>query len=169
MKPKRFYPIENKEILMAAIKYVHLECFKLCHVALGKYLPVAGNLGIFCHDEKEYEFLTELGEDLTDFRDSLYGKYFRLYKPIVIPANDDIPETKYEYLYIRKPDELRPEVGDVDFIISENEFEKIRNSEAVNDISIFNRPDLGMCGLSSSDFDVLSFLTTKTITEVLGK
>lgn len=169
MKLYKFSPIENDKQLLEAIKHVHFECFKLCRIALGKYLPVAGNLGIFCHDDNEYKFLTELREKLTDSSDSFNGKYFRLYKPIIIPAKDDIPEIIYEYLYIRKPDELRPEVGDADFVIGENEFEKIKNLKVINNVEIFNRPDLGMCRLSNPNFDVLSFLTTKTVAEALAK
>jgi hypothetical protein len=169
MKLYRFSPIENEKQLMEAIRYVHFECFKLCHIALGKYLPVAGNLGIFCHDENEYKILTKLREELTDSSDCFNGKYFHLHKPIIIPAKNDISETAYEYLYIRKPDELRPEVGDADFVINKNEFEKIRSLKEINNVKVFDRPDLGMCGLSSPDFDVLPFLTTKTVMEALAK
>ena len=169
MKTHRFSPIESEEQLLEAIKHVHFECFKLCKITLGRYLSVAGNLGIFCHDENEFGFLTELREKLTDSKDSFNGKYFRLHKPIIIPAKDDIPETIYEYLYIRKPDELRYEVGDADFVINENEFEKIRKLKEINGVRIFDRPDLGMCGLSNADFDVLPFLTKKTVKEALAK
>ena len=169
MKPYRFSPIENEEQLLEAIKYTHFTCFELCKKVLGRYLPVAGNIGIFCHDENEYKFLTGLREKLTDESDNWNKKYFRLLKPIVIPSKDNIPETTYEYLYIRKPDELRSEVGDIDFVINENEFKEISNLKVINDVTIFNRPDLGMCGFSNFDFDVLSFLTTKTVTEAITK
>ena len=132
-------------------------------------MSVAGNIGIFCHSKEEFEFLTKLGEELTDHNaPNFNGKYFLLHEPIVIKAKDDIPKTTYEYLYIRKPDEIRTEVGDIDFVIDKKEFEKVRKLGSINDVKIFDRPDLGMCGFSSSDFDVLSFLTTKTVAEVIN-
>ena len=56
----RFSPINSKEELLEAIRHTHLECHKLCKQSLGKYLPAAGNVGIFCHYDKEYEYLTDL-------------------------------------------------------------------------------------------------------------
>ena len=169
MKLYRFSPIKNKEELFEAIKYTHFTCFLLCKKALGKYLPVAGNIGIFCHSKEEFEFLTKLGEELTDHNaPNFNGKYFRLYEPIIIEEKDDVPETTYEYLYIRQPDEIRFEVGDVDFVIDKNEFGKIRKLDSINEVRIFDRPDLGMCMLSNLDFDILSFLTTKTVAEAIA-
>ena len=89
---------------MKAIQHIHFACHALCKHSIGRYLPVAGNVGVFCHYDDEYTFLKELQAELTDLSKSVYGKYFLLHEPIVIPAKDGIPETIYNYLYIRKPD-----------------------------------------------------------------
>jgi len=82
MKLYRFSPIENKAQLLEAIKYTHLKCFELCKKIFGEYLPAAGNIGIFCHYDNEYQFLTKLREELTEESDNWNQKYYRLHKPI---------------------------------------------------------------------------------------
>lgn len=168
MKLYRFSPIKNKEELVDAIRYTHFASFELCKRAFGKYLPVAGNIGIFCHYKEEFEFLAKLRKELTDSNISFNGKYFLLHEPIIIEAENGIPKTTYEYLYIRQPDRFRPQVGDVDFVIEKSEYGKIQDLKEVNKVEIFNRPDLGMCELFHSDSDVLVYLTTKTVAEVIA-
>ena len=60
MKLYRFSPIKTKEDLFEAIKHVHFECYKLCKQSFGYYLPNAGNMGIFCHYEDEYDNLIKI-------------------------------------------------------------------------------------------------------------
>ena len=169
MKLYRFSPIENKEQLIKAIKHTHFECFKLCKKAFGKYLPVAGNIGIFCHYDNEYKFLTKLREELTDKNDNWNQKYFRLHKPIIISAKDDIPETIYTYLYIRHSDKDKPQVGDIDFVLEKDKFNELKNLSLnggnINDVEIFYRPDLNMVRLSKIDVDILPYITTKYMSE----
>jgi len=126
MKLYRFSPIKSQEELFETIKHIHLECYKLCKQSFDKYLPNAGNIGVFCHYEDEYEYLTDLRKKLTESSDNINQKYFRLHRPIVIPAKDDVPETTYTYLYIRRPDPYRSQVGDVVFTYS------LKNTEGSN-------------------------------------
>ena len=169
MKLYRFSPIQNKNELLKASKHIHFYCSKLCYKDFNKYLPVAGNIGVFSHYKNEFEFLTKLGEELTDHSAvSFNGKYFRLYEPIIIEAKNDIPGAIYEYLYIRQPDRFRPQVGDADFVIDEHEYKKIEKLTIVNDVEIFNRPTLNACELFNPDFDILAYLTTKTVAETIG-
>jgi hypothetical protein len=169
MKLYRFSPIENKDQLTEAIKHTHFECFKLCKEAFGKYLPIAGNMGVFCHYDKEYQFLTKLREEMTESSDNLNQKYFRLHDPIVIPAKDDVPETTYTYLYIRRPDQYRAQVGDVDFVISDDEYKLLKKAlqdgSSINGARVFDRPDLDMIELSDPDIDALAYVSTKAMTE----
>lgn len=111
MKLYRFSPIENKDQLLEAIKYIHLACHQLCKQSFGNYLPNAGNMGVFTHYNDEYDRLTKLREELTLPSDNPNQKYYQLHNPIVISAEGDIPETTYTYLYIRKPDPYRYQVG----------------------------------------------------------
>src|SRR3989344_5531803 len=97
----RFSPIGNKDQLKQAIEYTHLACFKLSKLVFGKYLPVAGNIGVFCHYDHEYKFLTDIRKELTYESDTMFTKYYHLEEPIVIPPKEDISETTYTLLYIR--------------------------------------------------------------------
>src|SRR3989338_11482290 len=146
MKLYRFSPIENKEQLIEAIKHTHFACFELCKQAFEKYLPVAGNMGIFCHYGDEYKFLTKLLEELTEQSDNFNQKYFRLHEPIIIPAKDGVPETAYTYLYIRRPDQYRAQSGDVDFVLEDEKYIELKKSlqsgSQINGAKIFDRPDL---------------------------
>ena len=64
---------------------------------------------------------------MTDISDNWNQKYYRLHAPITIPAQGDIPETEYTYLYIRKPDQHK-EVGDVDFVLDKKEYTELKNA-----------------------------------------
>jgi hypothetical protein len=169
MKLYRFSPIEKKEQLIEAITHTHFMCFELCKKAFGKYLPVAGNMGVFCHYDNEYKFLTKLREEMTEMSDNLNQKYFRLHEPIVIPAKDDFPETTYTYLYIRKPDQYRAQVGDVDFVIDDEKYSELKkslqNGSQINGGKIFDRSDLDMIELSDPDIDALAYISTRSMTE----
>lgn len=168
MQLYRFSPIENKDKLSEAIKYTHLQCFELCKKIYGQYLPVAGNIGIFCHYEDEYRSLTKLREELTEESDNWNKKYYRLHEPIAIPDQGDVPGAVYTYLYIRKPDQ-HEEVGDVDFVLDLTEFNKLKISllagKKIKGMKIFDRPDLDLVGLSDPDIDVLSFIGAKSMVE----
>lgn len=169
MKLYRFSPIETKEKLVEAIGHTHFACFKLYKLALGKYLPVAGNMGIFTHYEEEFKLLTRFREELTETSDNLNQKYFRFHTPLVIPAKGDVPETIYHYLYIRRPDQYRAQVGDIDFVVSNGEYKQLKDSllggANINGARIFDRPDLDMIELSNPDIDALAYLSTQAMVE----
>lgn len=169
MKLYRFSPIENKEQLLEAIKYTHFKCFELCKKIFGRYLPVAGNIEIFCHYEDEYKSLTELRKQLTIESDNWNQKYYRLHEPITIPAQGDVPETVYTYLYIRKPDDQHKEVGDVDFVLDDEEYDELKKSlqegRKIEGMEIFDRPGLDLISLYDSDIDALSFIGTRNMAE----
>lgn len=169
MQLYRFSPIKNKDRLLEAIKYTHLACFELCKQSFEKYLPVAGNMGIFCHYEDEYKFLTELRKEMTEESDNVNQKYFRLHNPIIIPVHEDIPETIYRFLYIRKPDPYRFHVGDVDFVLEEDKYQELKKSllagTVVKSARMFERSDLDMVELYDSDIDALAYVSPLEMTE----
>lgn len=154
---------------MEAIEYVHFACFELSKRVFGRYLPVSGNLGIFCHFDDEFAFLTKIREELTEKDVNWNQKYYFLHQPIVIPAKADIPKTKYTFLYIRRPDENKPQVGDIDLVLDNNQFEILKtqslNGKEINKVELFYRPDLNMIRLSAFDVDALPYITTKYMTE----
>ncbi len=171
MKLYRFSPIRSKEELMQAISHVHFECYKLCKQSFRYYLPNAGNIGIFCHYEDEYEQLIKIREEMTEASENLNQKYFRLHNPIIIPAADDVPEITYTYLYIRKPDPYRSHVGDVDFYLEPERYQELKDSlltgRKIKGARIFERPDLDMIELYDPDVDALSYVSTHTMTEMV--
>lgn len=168
MKPYTFSPIENKEELFEAIHYTHLKCFELCKKNFGRYLPAAGNIGIFCHYDDEYAFLTKLREELTDKSDNWNQKYYRLHAPIEISAQGEVPGAVYTYLYIRKPDQ-HSEVGDADFVLNDKEYYELKNAlqqgAKMQGVKILDRPDLDLIQLFDPQSDVLAFIGTKNIDE----
>lgn len=167
----RFSPIKNKEELLEAIKHVHFECYRLCKQSFGYYLPNAGNMGIFCHYDNEYETLINIRKELTESSDNLNQKYFRLHDPIVIPAMDDVPETTYTYLYIRKPDPYRHHVGDVDFYLEPEKYKELKASilsgKTIRGARVFDRADLDMIELYDPDIDALAYVSTNKMTETV--
>ena len=171
MKLYRFSPIKSKEELYEAIKHVHFECYKLCKQSFGYYLPNAGNMGVFCHYDEEYEYLTKVRKELTESSDNVNQKYFRLHEPIVIPAKDDVPETTYTYLYIRKPDPYRHHVGDVDFYLEPEKYKELKESllagKKLKGARVFDRQDLDMIELYDPDVDALAYVSTNRMTQTV--
>jgi hypothetical protein len=169
MKLYRFSPIQNKEELFGAMKGIHLACFYLCKQTFGEYLPVAGNIGVFCHYQEEYERLIKIREEMTEESDNVNQKYFRLHEPITIPAQDDVPETTYTYLYIRKPDPYRAQAGDVDFVLAEDKYLELKQAlqagASVKGARVFERSDLDMVELYDPDVDALGYVSPRAMTE----
>jgi len=165
----RFSPIKNKIGLFKAIEYIHFETHKLCKKRLGYYLPVAGNIGVFCHFEDEFESLIQIRKELTDLSDHWNQKYYRLTKPIVIPNKKNISKTIYTYLYIRKPDPHNHHVGDIDFYMEPSKYKELKHSllsgKVIEGVKIFERSDLDLIRLSDPKSDVSAFIGKKTMTE----
>lgn len=169
MKLYRFSPICDKEQLLEAIKYTHFACNRLCKQSFYKYLPNAGNIGIFCHYDMEYQKLIEIRNRIVKPSDDPGQKYFELIEPIVISAQDDVPETTYTHLYIRKPDIYRAQVGDVDFYLEQSEYNELKqsliDSKHVVGARVFPRNDLDMIELYDPDVDTLGYVSTNVMSE----
>jgi hypothetical protein len=169
MQLYRFSPIETKDQLLEAIEYIHFACHELCNQSFGKILPNAGNMGVFCHYDDEYDKLVEIRKQLTEPSDDPNQKYFKLLEPITIPARDNLPETTYTFLYIRKPDVYRAQVGDIDFYLEQSDYDELKQSlvagKQVRGARVFPRNDLDMIELYNSDIDALGYVSTHTMTE----
>ena len=169
MKLYRFSPVTTRADLLEAIRHIHIECFKLCKASLGEYLPIAGNVGFFCHYDEEYNALIELRKQLTQVSENPNQKYFELHEPIVIPAEGDMPETIYTHLYIRQPDIYRAQVGDVDFVMNAERYQKMKGEleagKIITGARIFPRADLDMIELYSPDVDALGYISVSEETE----
>ena len=164
MKLYRFSPIKDQEQLLKAIEYTHFACHKLCKQSLNEYLPNAGNIGIFCHYQDEYDRLIVIQKELCDMSESIHQKYFKLYKPFVIRAKDGVSKTAYNYLYIRKPDPYRHQVGDIDFVVEADIYIKLKqslaNGKQIKGARIFPRGVPDMIELYDSDIDALGYVCT---------
>lgn len=170
MKSFRFSPIKDKTELLKALEYIHFESFRLCKQTLGYILPVAGNIGVFCHYEGEFEKLTEIRKELTDASINWNQKYFRLHTPIVIPATNGVPETMYTYLYIRRPDITHAQIGDLDFYMEPNKYKELKLSllsgKIMKGVKILDRADLDLVELSDSESDVVTFVGSYNLDEI---
>ena len=173
MKLYRFSPIKNEKEFNEAIEHVHFESHKLCKDVFGKYLPNAGNIGIFCHYDDEYEYLTRLRKDITKESENWNQKYFRLNKPIVVPIKNDLPETTYEFLYIRHPDPYRHHVGDVDFYLEKEKYnqfkERLKKDEKISGCRIYPNSQMDMIELYNPDSDVCAYVHTIKVANVVDK
>ncbi|MEI7604538.1 MAG: hypothetical protein WCJ19_05985 [bacterium] len=163
--------LESK--LVDTIKHIHFECYKLCKRSFNKYFANAGNIGIFCHSDTEYQILTNIRKNITEPTDNADQKYFRLYNPIIIPADNDVPETIYSFLYIRKPDPTPygEYLGDIDFYAEDAEFYNIKNylleGNYIDGAKIYDRPDLDMIQLYDEKCDSVAYLSKKSMTETV--
>ena len=171
MKLYRFSPIKNETQLFKCIEYLHKANYELCKKTMQSYLPVRGNIGVFAHYDEEYNYLLSLSQKLTDHSVSFNNKYFKLIKPIVIPAEDNIPSATYEFLYIRKPDPYRSQVGDIDYVLNPELYNQLKNSlikgESRLGIRLFERPKDDIIELFDPDLDVLSYLAKKSMNEII--
>ncbi len=153
--------------LIKRIHHIHAGCFNLVRESIGTYLPVAGNIGIFCQSEAEYEAFGQLAKALTEPSNNPKQKYFRLKEGIVINAEGG-QEYRYTYLYVRQPDKDSPQAGDIDFVLDDSEFqllkERVSNGE-VSNATVYERPGWDMVELSRNDIDALAYICTSEMAQ----
>jgi hypothetical protein len=159
----------KEQPLLELINRIHFGCFELCGDAFGKYLPVAGNVGVFCQSDNDFDRYAAIRKQLTEPDDNPDRKYFRLLQPIVIPAKGDVPETTYDYLYVRKPATNTPEAGDVDFVLSAIDYQQLKSrllaGEIINGASVYDQPGLDMVELRDAKIDALAYISTPETAE----
>jgi hypothetical protein len=167
MQLYRFSPIHNQVELLEAVRYIHEACHELVMESFGLYLPIVGNIGVFCHYENEYEQLLVVQKDMVDLSDEYNGKYFRLKEPIIIPKSEKAPTAVYTHLYIRQPDPYRPQVGDLDFYMPPTEYQKLKQSLAagtsITGLRTFERSETDILELHNPDNDTLAYINPTTL------
>lgn len=172
MSSYRFSPITSKTALYEALRYVHIQGHLLAKKTLHRYLPVAGNIGIFCHSDAEFEQLILIRDELIDQSTHWNHKYFKLISPIVFSSELDIPETTYRYLYIRPPEATQTNVGDVDFYLPKEAYEEMKQNVAdgtYTGVSLLVRPDLELIRLEDPSIDVLSFVGSYDLDTIVSR
>jgi len=161
MRLYRFSPIKSEDELIEVIKYLHISCNKLCFKILGKYLAVAGNIGIFSHYDEEFNKLKRIQKKITLKPDEYNNKYLNLKNAIKIDAEFGVSEGIYEYLYVRGVDPYRSHVGDIDFYLDEKEYFKLKKLVELNKVKGARYLDrLDMIELFDPDFDVLVYISS---------
>lgn len=144
---------------------MHFATHELCVKSYGEYLPVRATMVIFCHYDSEYKYLCKLADSMTNQADSFNAKYYRLKEPITIDSEGDTPAATYNYLYIRKPDPWRAQVGDIDFVLRpENRYAQLKKTlvkKETQNMRIFPRDDLDLIELHDPDIDVLAYIASK--------
>jgi hypothetical protein len=167
MKLYRFSPILTYKDLIEVITYLDSAARELSKKVYNEQLPIAGNIGIFTHYQEEYDYLINLSEGLTYKDIHFNNKYFKLREPICIEGR------MYEFLYIRKHDPYRAQVGDIDFVLYEPEFsklkQKLKNSNNFQYIRSLGRSDVDMLEMHHPDSDVLAYIVPNTMSEELAK
>jgi len=172
MKLYRFSPIKTQEELFQAIEYIHVQTHKLCKKNIGKYLTPTGSLAIFTHYPEEFEMLTTIRDSLTG-EENYNKKYYKFLESVHFEATSEAPEATYRYLYIRHPDPYRSQVGDIDFVLPPEEHKKLQtrleSGESISGIRPSPEDHLELIELYDPDVDVLSYLDTMTMEELIKK
>jgi hypothetical protein len=160
---------KTKKQMFELVNKIHFGCFNLCKDAIGVYLPVAGNVGIFCQSEEEFKAFTKIRKEITEPSNNPDQKYYRLVQPIIISAVNDIPQTIYTHLYIRKPSADSPEAGDIDFVLSDGEYfslkQKITEGIKIKGASIYDRPGWDNIEIRNSNINALAYISTQKMAE----
>jgi len=153
----RFSPIRQESELVEALQYIHKTCAQLCADAVGQTLPTSGNLCFFCHYPAEYEGLQKVQQGLTLGG----GKYQILKKPLVFDGMN------YTHLCIRQPDPYRSQVGCVDYLMPQPDYDALKaellGGKEIVGVRVFPRDDLDMLELYHPDVDVLGYITTSRL------
>jgi len=157
--------ITTEKQLMEIITQIHSGCHKLCKQAFDQYYEVSGNMGVFCHDDDEYELLTQLRKDLTEPSDNPNQKYFKLIEPIVVNATNGFPKATYTHLYIRQPDPTPygEHSGDVDFVLEPGEYDQLKASITENSkdgIQMYDRPGWDTIQITDPNIDAIAYVST---------
>ncbi len=158
------------ERLTQRIERTHKDCHKLLKQALGYYLPVAGNIGIFCQSEEEYNNFIVFKDQNTYPSDNPNQKYFQLLEPVTISISDQLPKATYTYLYIRKPDPspYGKYLGDVDFVMESSDYEslveRVENGE-VEYASLYDRPGWDTIQIIDPNVRSVAYISTKEFSE----
>ena len=137
------------------IEYIYSNCSQLVHTVLGRDLPVSGNIGLFAQNEEEYQNMFELTRPLVYPSDNPLQKYFELKEPI----------GKFTHLYIRKPDPTPygKYLGDIDFILAEEEYELLKKEVIAGKYPgavMYDRPGWDTVQVVQSGIDVVSYIST---------
>ena len=146
-------PIQNKEGLIEAVKYVATETSRMAEKIVGKSFPIE-SLTIFAHSQSEYELLTRILADMGKPYNYNNGPRVELNKPVIVNNN------RITQLRIRKPDSERPQVGCNDFKTDYEIFKMEYLLKHPDNLRLVKRPDYEMIEFHDVNFDVLAYVVS---------
>ncbi len=171
MSKQDFELIDSQEKLMRVIQQLHEASNRLVDSSLGFLPNNAGNLGIFCHFESEYNYLMSLQNQLVHPSTNPATKYFKLIDPIVISKTSQYPMATYTHIYIRKPDPTPygQNLGDIDYYVESEKFYdliELVKAGTIPTAELYDQVGVGpMIQLTTPASRVLTYISTKEITE----
>lgn len=159
------------DALLQRIQQIHDDCHRLCMLVMGKYIAVAGNIGIFCQSDDEYNEFLVYKDELTKPSPNPNQKYFELIEPIKVEGKDSLPQSVYTHLYIRKPDHTSygKYLGDVDFVMDEASYKQFKldvlAGKYAKGIEIYNRPNWDTVQITYPEVSSVAYISTKEFSE----
>lgn len=157
--------------LLKRVNDIHSDCHRLCLYATNKFLPVAGNIGIFCQSEEEYKAFKEGQQEIVKPSDNPNQKYFEQKEPIVIEKTEGIPQAIYTYLYIRKfdPTPYGKNKGDIDFVMAEVEYEAFKQDvlegKTPKGVELYDRRNWDTVQITDPAINSVAYISTKEFSE----
>ncbi len=151
------------------LSHIFSGCRTLLETIVALDLPTAGNIAVFAQSENEYAELSKLVFTLIHSSNNPNQKYFELVNPIILTDGKGAKAT-FTYIYIRKPDpsDYGKYLGDVDFIMSPNEYEKLKQKIILKKYPgaiMYDRPGWDTIQLTLPEIDVVSYISTKAMAE----
>lgn len=153
-KPYRFSPIQSKDQLIEAVRYVATETSKLAEKITGKVFPIV-YLTIFSHSQSEYETLIKILATMGTPYSANNGLRADLSTPITAG------KSSITKLRIRKPDPERPQVGCDDFEVDYESFKDQYLAAHPESLRLIKRPEYEMIEFFDPGFDVLAYVVSK--------
>ena len=154
--------------LLNRIRYVLINCRKLIKSTFKQDFPTSGNIGIFSQSEQEYIKFKRITEDLVNKSTNPNQKYFELNEQLILKDGDYI--ATFTHIYIRKfdPSEYGKNKGDIDFIVDDKEYSKLKDEVSKNKYQgaeMYQRPGWDTIQITEKNIDVVSYLSTREMAE----
>ncbi|MCA9392501.1 hypothetical protein KC614_04895 [candidate division WWE3 bacterium] len=162
--------MNNVEKLFERIRVIHLDCMKICKSVLGEYLPVAGNIGVFCQSDDEYELFEQVKQTITLPSSNPQQKYFELKDLLTVEGIENVPARTYTHLYIRKPDPTSygKYLGDMDFVLEPDKYFELKTKVMNNLVPgaiIYDRENWDTIEMTNTEFNTVSYVSTQAFAE----
>jgi len=154
--------------LIDQVTHIYYACAQLIYDSIDYIPETAGNVAIFCQTDEEYDGFQKLANHLVRPSDNPAQKYFQLIEPISIKGKGEIPPTVLSWLYIRKPSKDTPEAGDIDFVLTQEEYNELKEQTGngnIQNCSIYARASWDMLEFRHPNYDCIPYITILPMAE----